>query len=208
MMLDRHSANVLREVHTRPETSAGSVRETVAAVRRRAARAGGLESWAIHLSLDRTRIVTLEAWRDPGSFRRDPDSREPGSVLYRRAAVGGRDPTPVADADAGAIIIDIFRVWRPLVRPVSAFNVLNGKAFTRAPGCISTTVLRGATIGQIATYARWRTVNDFLAAFEANTGRGASSTADVNAATAKMTLGLIRTDYHAHELLDASEAFR
>ncbi len=64
------------------------------------------------------------------------------------------------------------------------------------------------TPGRIATYARWRTTGDFLAAFSAIRGTVVTSTDDVNRATAAMTHGLLRTDYHTYDLLDADETSR
>jgi hypothetical protein len=139
---------------------------------------------------------------------RDLAGRRPVSALYRRTATNGVDPTPVTDPTAGVILIDSFRVWRPLVRPVSAVTVRNGRAFQRAPGCFSTTVRRSTTSGRIATYARWRTTEDFLAAFTAVQGVAVDSTDDVNRAAAAMTRGPLRTDYHTYELVDADEGER
>jgi heme-degrading monooxygenase HmoA len=206
MLLDRRRPHAVREVRTAPPDADACARRAVAAVEARARRATALEAYAVHLASDGTRVVTIEAWRDAEAFRADPDARAPGTGLYRWAATGGREPTPVDDADAGAIVIDVFSVWRPLVRPVSMFNIRNGEAFNRHPGCISTTVLRGIGHGHIATYARWRSVADFAAAFAAATGWGVAGTDDVNRATARMTFGLIRTDYHGYTLVAAEGA--
>jgi heme-degrading monooxygenase HmoA len=113
--------------------------------------------------------------------------------------------TPVDDPGAGVIVIDTFAVWRPLLGPVSSFNIRNGEAFNRSPGCISTTVLRGVGVGSIATYARWRSVADFAAAFSTATGKPAQSADDVNRAAARMTFGFIRPDHHSYELVIAKD---
>jgi len=200
MLLDQVRPHAFREYRVAPEqaeTAAQRQRDKVVARSRRAA---ALEAWAVHLAKDLTRVVVVEAWRDAESFRRDPDAREPGAALYAWAGTGGREPTPVEDAHAGVIVIDIFAVWRPLVRPVSAFNLRNGEAFNRQPGCISTTVLRGVGTGRIATYARWRTIDDFLAAFRAVTGKPVASADDINAAAVSMSFGIVRPDYHAYDL--------
>ncbi|MCZ8158840.1 MAG: hypothetical protein O9256_03010 [Rhizobiaceae bacterium] len=148
-----------------------------------------------------TRLVTVEAWTNEQAFWVDPESKTSGVGLYRWKATGGADPTPVRDENAGVIIIDLFRVLRPLVGPVSSFNVRNGLAFNRQPGCISTTVLRGIGTGAIATYARWRSVDDFAAAFSKLTGRNAADADEVNLEAGRMTFGLIRPDYHSYKLI-------
>ncbi|MGO9134686.1 MAG: hypothetical protein ACLP8A_11670 [Methylovirgula sp.] len=155
----------------------------------------------VHVAQDRTRVMIVEAWRDALAYRADPDARAPGSALCAWVATGGAEPTPVDDLGAGVIVIDLFAVWRPLVGPISKFTVRNGEAFNREPGCISTTVLRGIGNGSIATYARWRSAEAFASAFAEITGRAARTPDDVNVAAAKMTLGLIRPDYHAYDLV-------
>jgi heme-degrading monooxygenase HmoA len=176
-----------------------------AALEARAARSSALEAFALHCAHDGTRIVTIEAWRDAAAFHRDHDAADPTAALYAWAATGGRNPTPVDDPGAGVIVIDTFAVWRPLLGPVSSFNIRNGEAFNRSPGCISTTVLRGVGVGSIATYARWRSVADFAAAFSTATGKPAQSADDVNRAAARMTFGFIRPDYHSYELVIAKD---
>lgn len=58
---------------------------------------------------------------------------------------------------------------------------------------------------RIATYARWRTTEDFLAAFTATQVDG---TDGVNQAVAAMTRGLLSTDHHTYELVDSDEGAR
>jgi hypothetical protein len=168
-------------------------------------RNAGLAAFAVHLSRDQTRVVTVEVWREPTMTQQAANPAGTTSAAYLRAATSGLDPTPVTDQSAGVIVIDIFAVWRPLLRPISAFNIRNGRAFNAAPGCISTTVLRGIGKGTIATYARWRDITDFLTAFSNQTGRTVRSTDDINAAAARMSFGLVRTDYHAYNLFAAEE---
>jgi heme-degrading monooxygenase HmoA len=146
----------------------------------------------------------VEAWADEAAFRSDPDAAEPGAGLYTWKATGGVEPTPVDDLDGAVIIIDLFRIWRPVVGPVSAFNIRNSEAFNRQPGCISTTVFRGIGTGAIATYARWRSVEDFAAAFSKLTNRRAADTDGVNYEAKRMTFGMIRPDYHSYELITLS----
>ncbi|MGL4178352.1 MAG: antibiotic biosynthesis monooxygenase [Dermatophilaceae bacterium] len=191
--------------------------EHLAALAVRAARhqanAGGCLGWTVHLAHDRTRVVTVEAWRDPASFRDGAhvgeravvDGVRPDIALYRHAGTGGADPTPVGDPASGVTVIDVFRVWRPLIRPVSAFNLRNGETFNRDPGCVSTSVLRGITAGRIATYARWRTTEDFLRVFSSSQGHSVRSTDEVNAAAVRISRGLIRPDYHAYDVVETDE---
>jgi heme-degrading monooxygenase HmoA len=175
--------------------------------------ADGCLGWAVHLAHDRTRVVTIEAWRDLASFRHGAlttsravvDGVGPDIALYRHAGTGGADPTPVGDPASGVTVIDVFRVWRPLIRPVSAFNLRNGEAFNRSPGCVSTSVLRGVTAGRIATYARWRTTEDFLDAFSTSQGHPVRSTDEVNLTAARISRGLVRTDYHAYDIVTTNE---
>ncbi|TFL16564.1 hypothetical protein [Jannaschia formosa] len=201
MLFDRHRPHAFRERRVEPAAAQAVAAAEEAAVLRRATRAPGLRAWAVHLAHDRMRVVTVEAWNSADAFRQDPDAREPGVGLFAWVATGGRKPTPVDDPEAGVIVIDTFPVWRPLVRPVSLFNARNGEGFNRQPGCVSTTVMRGLGVGRIATYARWRTVADFTAAFTATTGHPVDSTDAINEAAARMTAGLIRTDYHAYDLV-------
>lgn len=203
MLFDRRRPHVFRERRVTPGEAEVISRAEVAAAEQRAAR-GGPEAFAVHLAHDRTRVVTVEAWRSADDCRHAPDTPDGSVAVYEWAATGGLEPTPVADDSAGVIIVDLFRVWRPLIRPVAAFNIRNGEAFNRQPGCISTTVLRSSATGGIATYARWRSVGDFAAAFSALTGRKARTADDVNRAAASMTLGLIRPDYHSYELVAVS----
>lgn len=202
MLLDPSRPHAFREVRTDPARADAAAEAACDDIRSRVRRASGLAAWAVHLAHDRTRVVTVEAWHDAAGYRADADARMPGAALYKRVGTGGIDPTPVTDPAAGVIVIDIFPVWRPLVRPVSKFNLRNGEAFNRQPGCVSTTVLRGITRGRIATYARWRTVTDFLTAFEATTGGRVAGTNDINAWAARKTFGLIRPDYHSYDLID------
>lgn len=199
MLFDAHRPVSFREVRTRPDRIGEVVATERSAVEDRANRNAALAGWALHRSLDAQRIVVVEAWQDERAFK-DRDACQ-STALYLLVGAGGLVPTPVGDSAAGVIIIDLFPVWRPLLRAVAAFNLKNGEAFNRAPGCISTSVLRGVTTAGIATYARWRTVEDFTAAFARQTGRSATSIDDVNRAAARMTLGLIRPDYHAYELV-------
>lgn len=200
MLFDAHRPVSFREVRTRPDRIGEVVASERSAVEDCANRNAGLAGWALHRSLDGQRVVLVEAWEDEGLFSEDHDARRDAG-LYRLAGSGGLVPTPVGDNAEGVIIIDLFSVWRPLLRPIAAFNLKNGEAFNREPGCISTSVFRGVTTAGIATYARWRTVEDFTAAFARQTGRSATSIDDVNRAAALMTLGLIRPDYHAYELV-------
>lgn len=171
------------------------------AARTRADRHNGLEAFAVHLSHDKLRVMTVEAWRNTAAYRAEAEADEPEAAVFEWAATGGIDPSPVDDGDAGVIIIDLFQIWRPLLRPVSAFNIRNGEAFNREPGCLSTTVLRGIGTGAIATYARWSSPAAFAAAFSKITGRRAVDPDGVNRAAARMTFGLIRPDYHAYDLI-------
>ncbi len=201
MLFDRHRPHAFREFRGDPSEIDAIAQAQQSALEERAARCDALESYALHLALDRTRVIAVEAWRDAEAYHRDLDAKNQGTGLYTWAGTGGREPTPVEDDSAGFIVIDIFPVWRPLVRPVSAFNLKNGETFNRQPGCISTTVLRGAGVGSIATYARWRTLEDFFAAFEVSTKKKVASTDDINEAAARMTFGFIRPDYHAYDLI-------
>lgn len=200
MLLDRFRPHAFRVEAVTPGIIDTALARTRQALEQRAKRSAGLQGYALHKAYDGSRIVTVEAWRNEAAFRADADAADPDVVLYAWAATGGRDPTPVADDGAGVIVIDTFRVWRPLLGLVSSFNIRNGEAFNRAPGCISTTVLKGIGAGSIATYARWRSAADFAAAFSQATGRRAATADDVNQAAAKMTLGLIRPDYHSYAL--------
>ncbi len=207
MLLTGERPQALRTYRTEPRDADRVAREAVAAARAVRDREVGCEGWAVHLSHDRLRVVTVEAWRDAAAFRAagtlgDVAARRPDTVLYRRAGTGGADPTPVGDPGLGVTVIDVFPVRRPLVGPVSAFTLRNGAAFGRQPGCVGTTVLRGLSAGRIATYARWRTTGDFLAAFTAVQGTAVDSTAAVDAATARLSRGLLRTDYHVYDLVD------
>lgn len=201
MLFEHAQPHAFRELRVGSDQAAASTKVALAAVDRRAARSPGLQAWAVHRSAEGGRVVVVERWRDMQAFLADADAGAPGAALYAWAGTGGLSPTPVADPDAGVIVIDLFPVWRPLVRPVAAFNLRNGEAFNREPGCISTTVFRGLTVGGIATYARWRSTADFAAAFARITGKSATTTDDVNAAARRMTRGLIRPDYHAYHLV-------
>ncbi|MGF1662860.1 MAG: antibiotic biosynthesis monooxygenase family protein [Kineosporiaceae bacterium] len=213
MLLAHARPHVVRQYETLPDAAPGVATAAVGHARDLQDRDVGCLAWAVHLSHDGRRVVTVETWKDEATFRRasrsaasDRSTPSPTDVqLYRWVGGDGVQPTPVTDPAAGVVVIDVFRVWRPLLRPVSAFNLRNGRDFGRQPGCVSTTVMRSVTAGRIATYARWRTVEDFLAAFSTLTGRPVASTDDVNEAAARMTRGFLRTDYHAHDLVDAWE---
>lgn len=119
--------------------------------------------------------ATITKSRLSDGFRRagaagDLPTLQPDTALYAWAGTGGVEPTPVTDPAAGVITIDVFGVWKPLIGPVSWFNLRNGAAFDRQPGCHSPTVLRGLPSGRIATYTHWRTPEDFLSAFGAVSG--------------------------------------
>jgi hypothetical protein len=201
MLFNRQSPHVFREYALSSQDMAATLRKQQESAKKRAGRTDALQAYAIHAAHDKSRVIVVEAWRDVASFRSDPDASEPTARLYSWAGTGGVEPTPVEDANAGVIVIDIFSLWRPLVYPVSWFNLKNGETFNRQPGCISTTVLRGSGVGSIATYARWRTLEDFFAAFEVSTKKPVASTDDINAAAAKMTFGVVRPDYHAYDLI-------
>jgi heme-degrading monooxygenase HmoA len=202
MFFDRTVPHVFREYPIAPIDMAATVHRQKQAAENRVSRTDALRAYAIHASHDQTRVIVVEAWRDSASYRNDLDATEPAARLYTWAGTGGVEPTPVDDPGAGIIVIDIFPLWRPLVYPVSLFNLKNGETFNRQPGCISTTVLRGCGVGSIATYARWRTLDDFYAAFEVSTKKAVSRTDDINAAAAKMTFGVVRPDYHSYELVE------
>lgn len=201
MLFDRTRPHAFREWRVSPALAQEAAQRALARVERRVARGGGIQAYAVHLAHDRTRVITVEAWAAEADFRRDPDADDTGTGLYRWKATGGAEPTPVDGAGAGVIIIDLFRVWRPVAGPVLAFNIRNGEAFNREPGCLSTTVLRGIGAGAIATYARWRSVEDFAAAFSKLSGRQAADADGVNRQAARMTFGLIRPDYHSYDLV-------
>jgi hypothetical protein len=198
MLLDKKRPHVFRQIATSPNTAASEIERQRDQMDERQARHAACEAYAIHLAKDATNIVTIEAWQDARFYHPQPGSNE---VLYTRAGTGGLDPTPVDDVNSGIIVIDIFRVWRPIIRPVSWFNLRNGRTFNAQPGCTSTTVLRGLTAGSIATYARWRTEADFFAAFKVSTGTAVASMNDINSFAAKITRGLIRPDYRAYDLV-------
>ena len=210
MLLAHAGPHAVRQYEVSPDAATAVVAHAVRQARDLQDHDIGCLSWAVHLSTDRRRVVTMETWQDESSFRPSgtpatPVGPQPDVQLYRWVGGDGVQPTPVTDPTAGVVVIDVFRVWRPLLRPVSAFNLRNGRDFARQPGSVSTSVLRSVTAGRIATYARWRTVEDFLAAFTTLTGRPVESTDDVNEAAARMTRGLLRTDYHAHDLVEAWE---
>lgn len=204
MLFHHHRPYAFREERIRPVEAAQAARDALATIRRRSERGQGLEAFALHLAEDRTRLVTVEGWRDAKSFREDQAIHGTGSALFTWTATDGRNPTPADHAALGVIIIDLFQVWRPLVRPVCAFNIRNGRVLNAHSGCVSTTVLRGQ--GAIATYARWASTEDFLAAFTTLTGKPAGSTAELNATAARMTFGVVRPDYHTYELIESREA--
>lgn len=211
MLLTPDRPQVFREYRVTSDQAEPVAKAVVASTRTLHERGVGCQEWAVHLSHDRLRVVTVEAWRDAAAYHRfghdaDLPHHTPDTALYEVAGTSGADPTPVGNPSIGVTVIDIFRVWRPLIRPVSAFNLRNGSAFTRRPGCVSTTVLRGRTAGRIATYARWRSTEDVLAAFTATQGAAVDSTDAVNAAIARTTRGLVRTDYHAYDLVDSASA--
>jgi hypothetical protein len=213
MLLTEERPQAFREYRVDPEEAGAVGTAAVAAARTLHASAVGCTGWAVHVSHDRLRVMTVESWWDAGSYRRagtlgHVPGRRPTTALYRHVDTDGVTPTPVSDPSAGVIVIDCFRVWRSLVRPVSAFNVRNGRTFNRSPGCVSTTVLRSTAAGRIATYARWTRTEDFLAAFAAGRGTSVTGTDDINRATAALTRGLLRTDYHTYELLDVDEGAR
>jgi len=175
------------------------------------ARDVGLQAWAVHRSLDGLRVVTVERWQDRACFQRsgtagDLSHLRPDTALYGWAGTDGASPTPVGDPVHGVTTIDVFRIRRALIRPVSAFNLRNGRTFNQQPGCVSTTVLRGMGVGRIATYARWRTAEDFYTAFSILNGTEVSSTDDINTWAARRTRGLIRTDYHIYRHVAPLEA--
>lgn len=208
MLFDRNRPHAFRVLATNPARVGETVAATERTLKARADRCDALQAYALHRAHDDMRIVAVEAWRDEAAYRAHPDAQDKHAMLYTWAATGGREPTPVDDAGAGVIVIDTFQVWRPLLGPVSRFNIRNGEAFNRAPGCISTTVLRGLGVGSIATYARWRSVEDFAAAFSQSTGKLARTTDDINRTAARMTLGLIHPDYHSYELIAFEERSR
>lgn len=209
MLLTADRPQVFREYRVHPRDADRVAKDAVEAARALRERGGGCEAWAVHLSHDRLRVVAIEAWRSSAAYLRAglAGDLQPvagvaqDAALYQRAGTTGVDPTPVADPSLGVVVIDVVRLWRPLVRPVSGVNLRNGRAFAQQPGCISTTVLRAQSAGRIATYARWRSTQEFLAAFSTTTGTPVDSTA----AAARMTRGLVKTDYHAYDLLDADE---
>lgn len=203
MEFDRSAVHVFREKRTSPATAVGVSAREIGRAQARAGRSASLRAYRVHRSLDAQRVITVETWSDRASFHADADAREPGAAAYRWLATDG-----VTDGkrDEGVIVIDLFAVFRPIAPLVAAFNIRNGRSFNQAPGCLGTTVLRGIGSGRIATYARWRSVGDFAAAFSEVTGRAVTDTDGVNAAAARMTFGLIRTDYHAHDLIEAWEA--
>jgi heme-degrading monooxygenase HmoA len=202
MLFDRTRPHAFREYRVAPSDAHQTATEQVNRARVRAARSQDCQAWAVHVAKDATRVIVVEAWRDIRAFQDDADAHETGCALYKWAATGGREPTPVQDTTAGVIVIDIFPVWRPLLRPVSAFNIKNGESFNKHPGCISTTVLRGVTAGSIATYARWRSEADFFDAFEMATKAKVSSTQDINDFAIKKTFGLLKPDYHIYDLVE------
>ncbi len=131
MLLTEDRPQVIREYRTAPEEADRVGAEAVAAARALCASDVGCDGWAVHLSHDRLRVVTVEAWCDAASYGRhgqrgDLPRRRPASALYRHAATDVVDPTPVADPAAGVVVIDCFPVWRPASRPVTAFTVRNG----------------------------------------------------------------------------------
>lgn len=199
-MFERNRPHVFRERRVDPDRAVESARQAARDAEELSARHAALLGYAVHQAHDLTRVITVETWASEADARPHV-SRGARAAIHEWAGTGGIEPTPVADPSAGVIVIDIFPVWRPLLRPVSAFNLRNGEAFNQQPGCISTTVLRGLNTGSIATYARWRSVEDFLRAFEATTGGKVASTADINAWATRKTFGLIRPDYHSYELV-------
>ncbi|MGL5864761.1 MAG: antibiotic biosynthesis monooxygenase [Dermatophilaceae bacterium] len=211
-LTDTHA---FRQYDTDPSRAEHLAAQAVEAARR-LAEASTCLGWAVHLAHDRTRVVTVEAWRDPAAGRAGAlaagramaDGARPSVALYRHAGTGGADPTPVGTATPGVTIIDVFRIWRPLIRPVSALTRRNGAAFNRDPGCVSTTVLQGFTSGSIATYARWRSTEDFLRVFSATQGHPVHSTDEVNATTARISRGVVRTDYHAYDVIETDDGVR
>lgn len=201
MLFDKHRPHVFREQRIAPSEARVVAKKAQAQAERMLTHHVACEAFAVHVAKDNLRVMTVEAWRDLASLREVDSLRAQGTAVYSWLATGGVDPTPVTDPDAGVIVIDVFKVWRPLVRPVSAFNARNGEAFNDHPGCVSTTVLRGIGSGSIATYARWRRVEDFLDAFSTQTKRKVRRIDDINTAAASMTWGFIRPDYHAYDLV-------
>jgi heme-degrading monooxygenase HmoA len=202
MLFDRIRPHAFREYRVVPREADKAAKEQANRARERASRSPNCQAWAVHVAKDATRVMAVEAWRDRDAFRVDADANEPSAVLYSWAATGGREPTPVEDPAAGVIVIDVFSVWKPLVRPVSAFNIKNGQSFNKHPGCVSTTVLRGLDVGSIATYARWRSEADFFDAFEIAAKVKVKSTQDINDFAVKKTFGLLRPDYHTYDLFE------
>jgi len=202
MLMDRRTLKIFREYRVEPSQALSTANEQRDRAHERSSRSAKLKGWAVHLAHDRTRIVVAEAWQETLNTRSEGELDE-HAVLYEWAGTGGVEPTPVDDDSAGLIVIDIFAVWSALIGPVSAFNLKNGKAFNSHPGCVSTTVLRGRTRGRIATYARWRSIKDFLDAFQASAGGAVRSLEDINTFAARKTFGLIRPDYHSYDLYAA-----
>lgn len=207
MLFNPSREHVIRQYDVTPHHAAEVTDRAVAAARWLHERDIGCEAWAVHRSPDGLRVLTVEAWSSTQAYRhagRLGTLEQPASDVsrYTCAGTGGVSPAPVEDSTAGVVVIDVFRVPRPLLRPATAFTLRNGRGFDQQPGCLSTTVLCGITAGRIATYARWRTVEDFLVAFETMSGTAVDSTDAVNRFAARRTLGLVRTDYHVYDLVD------
>lgn len=183
-------------------------------VRDRRLRNPGLLGWTVHLAVDRLRILTTEIWADGNAAATTLAAADRSGVgrdarLYRHVASTGAPIEPsnadltAAGHDTGVLIVDRIPVPHLLTRPVAAFTARNGRAFAQQPGCLGTTVWRSTPGGRVATYARWQSEQHFLNAFTATQGTRVSSLAEIDATAARITRGLIRTDYRRYDLVAA-----
>lgn len=154
---------------------------------------------AVHSATDGLRVVVVAAWDDrPDPPRLDGARTDHLTVVH----CSREDGVPVDTAGGVATVIDVLPVPRLLLGAAARFTVRNGRAFARAPGFGAAVVLRSSgRRGAITTYAHWHDEGAFLRAFTAQGGTAVATTAQVNAAAARRTRGLIRTDYHTHDVI-------
>ncbi len=213
MILPIHRSLVVDERHLTPAQRVHPepvARRAADLARDRRSRHPHLLGWTVHLAVDGMRVVTTEIWGDAdaaaAALRTPKGTPEAGRDARRYryvASTGAAIDLGGGEGGPGVLIIDRIPVPRPLTRPIAAFTARNGRAFADSAGCLGTAVLRSRPGGRIATYARWQSEQHFLDAFSATQGTPVSSLAEIDATTARMTRGLIRTDYHRYELVAA-----
>jgi Antibiotic biosynthesis monooxygenase len=103
-----------------------------------------------------------------------------------------------------AVIIDRVSVPAEQYEAVLARTIGNGAGFKAAPGFQAAAVLpvlEGQSKTQIATYAHWKSVSDFLGTVSQMIGRPLTTMDELNKALAEFGGNGVTTEYHAYEVV-------